>query len=683
MGLFATRLATAVVGLTITSTALVAQLATPAHQPLPRQSAVVPEGVELPNIVKQVTAENEPTKVSSSVVLRPSTTPKVVAMPQATARGVKVGSTWYDFQTNHSMPNRVAYFEDGPDKFVQVLWMASKNGARDAATRIPGFNDSRGSHYNYVIMTDPENPEVGIADWKKMETARGGWPSIGMFNDGTGAIGSASHQPVKFFRNGGLGDDLFFEYSTVTTPSDTAIWPRIAVDGQDNVHLIYNRDMPDGSNQLVYRRSIDGGTTWEPEVFFTGPSGVLPQGTTGTLPNGAGGDTYAISARGNVVAVAYSDSPLRTLLRKSTDYGRTWDDPTVGLRLILSGNHTFIDSTEWRVGGLDSIRLWSDTVVAPSMMHALVIDPNGRIHLATGQALTYLITSGPKVPDQFNTRRGIIYPVNSDAAYRGTGIYYWPEGDSLIYNVGIAGGTRWDGQGTIVSRRGYSGASRYPNLAMDANNNIYMVYTSVKSGDHMEMQIDTTGGPRTEPDTLITVNGLFGHVYLTHRPATSNVWSEPKDVSVEGVNSLFATMADEVANGHMYIAYSASSVPGDRVTNVETEAVEADVMVMAVPLTELNPVLSVNEERSLLAHVKVMPNPANDVATVQISSVTAGELAVSVYTIAGERLLRSTSPTTDGNWIVGIPTSALASGSYLLVVEQNGAAVTTTLNVLH
>ena len=97
----------------------------------------------------------------------------------------------------------------------------------------------------------------------------------------------------------------------------------------------------------MYRRSTDGGTTWEPEIFFTGASALLPQGVTGTLPNGAGGDTYAISARDNIVAVAYSDGPLRTLLRKSTDYGRTWDDQNVGLRLLFDGEHTFIDSVEY------------------------------------------------------------------------------------------------------------------------------------------------------------------------------------------------------------------------------------------------------------------------------------------------------------------------------------------------
>ena len=68
-----------------------------------------------------------------------ATMPKVVdaTCRKTLLRGVKVGSTWYDFQTNHSMPNRLAYFEDGPDKYLQVLWMAAKDGTRDPVTTNP------------------------------------------------------------------------------------------------------------------------------------------------------------------------------------------------------------------------------------------------------------------------------------------------------------------------------------------------------------------------------------------------------------------------------------------------------------------------------------------------------------------------------------------------------------------
>ena len=556
--------------------------------------------------------------------------------------------------------------------------MASSDGTRDPATRIPGFNTSRGSRYNYVDVNDPNDMIVGIEEWQKMEVERAGWPAIAQFSDGS--VGTASHTPVRYYRNAGVGDDFFFEFSKVTSEADNGLWPRTAVDGQDNIHMIYHREMPDATSQLVYRRSIDGGTSWEPEIFFTGPSGVLPIGQTGTLPNSAGGDTYAIAARGPNVAVVYSDSPLRTLLRKSTDYGATWNDSNVGVRLIIAQNHTFIDST---ITGANEITLLTDTTVAPSAHHAVAIDSDGRVHVATGQSLTYVITKGPIDPTA-GGRSGIIYSVSNDALYNGTGIYYWPEGDSLIYTVGVAGAPYWDGEGDIVSRRAYSGASRYPNLGLDADDNLYMVYTSVKSGDYMEMQIDTTGRfDPLEPDTLVSVNGLYGHIYATWKYPSNPNWSRPVDLTPEGSNCIFGTLCDNVVDNTLYMAYSTSSIPGDRVTNVETEATEADVMVAAIDRSALGLPLSVSEVAELNATVAIMPNPADEVTRVRINSVTPGSIAVSLYTVQGERILRSVSPGVDGQWFIEIPTQQLATGSYLLTIEQGGAALTKTLNVLH
>lgn len=678
MNPFATRV------LTITSTFLAAgvlasaQMLMPSSMPVNTKKSVTQDSKSINTIIEQPTAERTAVIVATSPVLRPASTPKVVALPQEDPRGAKVGSTYYDFQTNASMAKRVTYYEDGSDKYLQVIWMAAKDGTRDPVSRAPGFNTSRGSHYNFLDVNDPDNPSPGIDDWKKIETQRAGWPSLVQFDDGS--VGTPSHTPIYYFGNSGVGDDQFFEFAQVTTTADSALWPRAAVDGQNNIHLIYNRTIPNSGSQVAYRRSTDRGSTWEPEILFTGASALVPQGVTGTLPNGAGGDTYAITARGPNVVVAYSDSPLRILTRKSTDYGRTWDDPTVGLRLVYDPNHTFIDSTVYSNG--DSMRLYSDTVVAPSSQISVILDSDGRAHYAIGQTLTYIIQTG--TPDPSVQRRGIIYSVDEDALFQNSGIFYYKEGDTLIYTVGLAGGGNWDGQGTIVSRRAYSGASRYPSLGIDANDNIYMAYCSVKNGDVLPMQIDTTGRwTNTEPDTLVEVDGLYGHVYLTHKLKDYPQWSAPKDATPAGVNSLFASVCDNVVNDRMYIAYSVSSLPGDRVTNVETDAVPADIYVMAYPTSELNPVSSVGESNELQAEVSIAPNPANERAHLRIASVTQGSITVSVVSMHGERVMRSTSPNTQSVWDVEIPTQQLASGTYMIVIEQGGATVTRTMSVMH
>lgn len=423
------------------------------------------------------------------------------------------------------------------------------------------------------------------------------------------------------------------------------------------------------------------GENWEAEILFTGASGLLPQGATGTLPNGAGGDTYAITARGPNVVVAYSDGPLRILTRKSTDYGATWNDPQVGVRLLVDPQHNWIDSVEYNDNGTPSIRVWSDTVVAPSSQIAIALDADGKAHYVIGQTLTYIIQVGTKDNSQSGSRRGTIYSVNRDQYYKDLGMYYYKEGDTLIYNIAPAGGGEWDGQGEIVSRRAYTGSSRYPQLGMDANNNLYLVYTSVKSGDVLPMQVDTTGAAEGQVDTLIDVDGLYGHLYVTHKPANSYVWSAPKDITPDGVNCIFGTLCDNVTD-HMYIAYSASAVPGDRVTSVETPSAEATIYVYPFPISELNVPASVNDQRSLDASVVVSPNPATDEARLHIEGVTPGAITVSVVTLQGQLLLKTTSPNVNNAWDVVLPTQQFASGSYQVIVEQAGAFSTHTLNVV-
>lgn len=653
---------------------------------LPKQAQAWAPSAGINNIIQLPTDEATPVVVRTSPIVQPRIPSKSAAMVQDDAPGVTVGTTWYDFQTNAAMPERVSLFEDGSERYLQVLWMASTDSTR--VGRVPGFTNARGSYYNFVDVTDPSAPQVTIQEWQKIESSnnRAGWPSLVQFPDGN--IGTPSHNAVfngtvvKFFANSGPGDNQFGEYSQPTVPADTALWPRAAVDGQGNVHLIYNRSLPDGSSQVAYRRSTDYGENWEAEILFTGASGLLPQGVTGTLPNGAGGDTYAITARGPNVVVAYTDSPLRILTRKSTDYGATWDNPQIGLRLLIDPQHLPIDSTEYNVGGIDSITVYTDTVIAPSSQISVILDSQGRAHYAVGQTLTYIIQNGLKDNSQAGSRRGIIYSVDDDALMVNTGIYYYVEGDTLIYNIAKASDT-WDGQGTIISRRAYTGASRYPQLGMDKDDNVYMVYGGQITGDAMPMQIDTTpGNANTAPDTLINVDGLFSHLFVMHRPANSYVWSAPKDITPAGVSCLFGTLCDNVTD-QMYIAYSASSIPGDRVTSVETPSAEATIKVYAFPVADLNVPASVTDNGTLTAKVTISPNPASADARIQIESVTPGEFAVSIVTLQGVKVFEAKNPTMSNTWELQVPSKVLASGSYQVVVEQNGQSTTRTLNIVH
>lgn len=608
----------------------------------------------------------------SRVVATPSVlrvrTPKVVDAVMADLPGVEVGFTYYDFQTNGAMANRLVYTQDGPDKYIQMVWMVSKDSTRDLTSRIPGFaGNARGTHYTFLDVSNPDSPQLGVEDWQKVETSRSGWPSLVQFKDGL--IGFPSHPPVRFFGNSGVGDQPV-QYAEVTDASALCLWPRAAADGDGNVHLIYNNNLGSDaapSNQIGYRRSTDGGFSWSEETLFTGAS--APEGN---MPVGLGGDTYAVTARGKKVVIVYTDNSLRTLSRTSTDGGATW--PAELARVVYSANWTDIDSAnnEW---GTFEVR--TDTMPTPNGHVDAIIDGEGNTHYVMGLVPGYIVRK-----DTNGARSGTIFIMNDKESLSAAGLGYRNEVDNFVYFMGQPSGSTWDGNGYIMNNRFFDGASRWPQLGIDAQNNLYCAYGSWKNGDVKSILADTTGGnQQNEPDTLAQVDALNGHIWVTYKPAGVNIWSTPYDMTPNGVNCQYPSLCDDVVNGRLYIGYSASPTPGDRVTNLETSAEAAKVMFHALDVTKL-PVVNSVEPEPLQADVTIAPNPARELANVRVTSKNQGFVKVSIMTSIGEMVMSSVSPNETGTFEVSIPTQALAAGMYQCVIEQAGARSVHSLSVV-
>ena len=619
-----------------------------------------------PRIV--VSAESEARPVATSPVLR-GRLPKVLDAVQAELPGIEIGFTYYDFQTNGAMPNRLAYSADGPDKYVQMLWMVSKDSTRDVTSRIPGFaGNFRGTHYNFIDVGDPDSPERGVDDWDKVEDTRSGWPSIVQYKDGL--IGTPSHPPIRFFGNSGVGDQPL-QFAEITDASQLCLWPRAAADGDGNTHLIYNHNVGSDqapSNQIAYRRSTDGGYSWSEETQFTGSS--APEGN---LPVGLGGDTYAVTARGKKVVIAYTDNSLRLLSRTSTDGGETW--PSELARVIFAPNYTDVDSSENEWG---TFEVRSDTVPTPNGHIDVIIDSEGTTHYVVGVLPSHVVRK-----DTNGTRQGTIFMLNGRANLRTSGLGHIKEGDNVIRFMAPPAGGEWDGNGYPMNLRFFDNASRWPQLGLDAQNNLYCTYGSFKNGDTKLMSADTTGGnQQTEPDTLSDVNALNGHIWITYLKAGESEWSTPYDLTPEGTNCQYPSLCDDVVNGRLFIAYSASPNPGDRVTNVETPADAAKIMFVAVDASKLGAPVSVDEEVELDADVTIAPNPAQGAATVRVTSASSGTMTVTVLSSIGERVMSSVSSGAVGSWDVVIPTDGMSAGLYNVIVEQAGRRTVRALSVV-
>lgn len=676
MGRFATPLATLTCLITIgASTSSIAQQA--ATMPLPRQQDVVRAGDKLAplpmhhidEVVRDVQHATNRVRV-----------PKIVdPAVQEGLPGVTVGQTYYDFQTNGAMANRLTYYEEAGEKYVQMLWMVSEDPTREAATGALGANPARGSFYTFMDVADPAQPLVGIEDWKRIEPDRAGWPSIIQFSDGS--VGTPSHVPIRFWRNGSVGDDIFLG-DQVPSSGDEKLWPRAAIGNDEVIHLIYSSRSSDNRvAQVLYRRSTDYGLNWTPEIQFTGQAG-LGSSTQNPLYNSLGGDTYCIAARGDTVAVFYLDNPVRQLwMRLSTDNGATW--PLENTRVMAAPRWREIDSSTYSVGGVDSVLIRTDTAITPGQDIDAIIDSKGVIHFVYSEH--YSSVEWRRQANQTN-RSGLIFTdMVNDQSFRNAGMWYGNTADSLVYKIAPVGGGEWDGEGKFVNRRFYSGGCRYPQFGLDAEDNVYLAYMSCKSGDFEEVQIDTTPQfVEGEPDTLSTVQGLFGHIYLTHKLAGYPFWSQPVGITPDGVNCQFPTMADQVMNGQMYLAYSWNATPGDHVTNTELSEEFTNVNFAAIPTAQLSTISSVQDDNDGGARmVSIIPNPAADAATVKFEGVTKSNVVVSVVSSLGQTLMTSTSPAGMLAHGVTIPTQQLPNGTYLIVIEADGIRISRTLSVVH
>ena len=606
--------------------------------------------------------------------------PKVVdAMTQEAAPGILVGKTYYDFQTNGAMANRLSFFEDGGEKYVQMLWMVSEDPTREAATGALGANPARGSFYSYIDVSNPSEPILGIDKWKRIEPDRAGWPSIVQFSDGS--VGTPSHVPVRFWRNGSVGDEVFVG-GVVPSSGDEKLWPRAAVGNDDVIHLIYSSRSADNTiSQVYYRRSTDFGENWEPEIQFTGASG-LGSSQTSPLYNSLGGDTYAVAARGDTVAVLYLDNPVRQLwLRLSTDNGATW--PLESTRVLFGPQWKEIDSTTYTTDGIDSVLVKTDTALTPGNDIDVIIDSKGVVHYTFSEH--YSSVEWRRQADQTNRSGTIFTDMVTDQSFVGAGMWYGNTGDNMVYKMAPVGGAEgWDGVGKFVNRRFYSGGSRFPQFGIDAQDNLYMTYSSCKSGDFEPVEIDTTPTfTQGETDTLSTVDGLFGHVFITHKLAGYPAWSAPVDLTPEGRNCLFPTMADNVLDGQMYIAYSHNETPGDHVTNTELPEEFTSINFMAVPTSRLNVINSIDEDRDVLeSAVRVSPNPANENVTVRFDGINASHVTLSIISSLGQTMMTSTSPAGQVAHGVTIATQELPTGTYLVVVEAGGQRASRTLSIV-
>lgn len=573
---------------------------------------------------------------------------------------VRIGSTYYDLQSNFAMPHRLAMHSNGA---VSATWTTANSDAAGFATR--------GSGYNYRNESGNWNP----SDSSRVENVRTGWANIGVLSNGS--VFTIGHDAT----NGGFY--MTKSASSTSRPSTTTsilqeppykpIWARTANNG-DVIHLIcsYTDSAAPGEARapkrkgifapMVYSRSKDGGATWDKQHI------MLPNYDS-TLTNNGGADQYSIDVKGNTVAIVNADLLQGVIAWKSTDGGDNWQ------RII-------VDTFQYAPYSAKNLML--DTPLTNDGTVDVIIDNNNKLHVFWGLGRVLDTDTTDESYSFFPGIQGILHwsEATDKTSFIASGSQFDRTDDGInsleqATTAALTSGNVPSGLST-VARLGNTSAMRQPASAMDANGNLYCLFSVP-----IEQDISDLGANFRD----------IGVVYSTDGGAT---WSLPQNVTqVLGREDDFASTC-RVANGFLHMTWQQDEIAGTNLQNNSGAFGNHPVVLnlinyQAIPVTEIlngniGMLYGVNVEKPNTGEVMVVnqnyPNPFSNSTNVLVYLTKPGDIKVEVRNAMGALVKTQThSNLYKGNHELTITAEGLSTGVYTYTLIAGGSSVSKTMMV--
>ncbi len=574
---------------------------------------------------------------------------------------VKVGSTWYDLQTNASMGRRIIVYPGGK---VSAVWTTSTDAAY--TLRGTGYN-----HYDLTNWGTVANPTPRI------ETVRLGWPSIGINGTKEWVMGhDATNGGFLMSTNTSVGSTTWTSGSQILDqPLRRPIWGRIANSG-DYFHCIasYADSAMAGEPRapringvfapMTYSRSTDGGVNWDIQ------HSLLP-GYDDTRFTVGGGDEYSIDVKDSIVAILMGDHLKDVTLWKSTDNGLTF-------------TKTIIDSFKYAPYSAKNLMLDTPFVCDGSVN--VLIDNAGMVHAFWGAS---------RVLDEDTTDETYSF-------FPGTALLsYWNENTKT--KAFIAGGAQFDrnqnslldfSAGNInilangqvpqalknagissVARLGNTSVLHMPSAGIDANGNIFVTFSYP-----LEEDVDPN-------------NVNLRDIMIVHSTDGGNNWEAAQDITqIEGFEEEFASVAKTV-DGFVHVLFQKDATAGTNLQNNSTidnnhPADVNEMMYAAIPVSKIldNSIKTIigttgvdrfDANKEVFVVSQNFPNPFDNSSEVIIWLNTTSDVSIEITNISGQVI--STQSYTDlgaGNHALMMNGEGLTSGVYFYTVKTATHAVT-------
>ncbi len=342
--------------------------------------------------------------------------------------GIQVGLSYYDLPSNASSANRIVYNPD--DQSISATWIQSITALQQPTfERGAGYNHYKNGSWQFGYLGTDGNGNPSYEGHCRVNNGctqeYSGWPEIINFPKEDLVAGGITYTDVskeillthssglkhtsRYYRSTGLWDPtqkLLFDQDYCEASSE-GLWPRAVSQGTKYIHMIAinRRDafMPGETapcepytsvdRPFLYYRSSDKGETWDVQ------NRVLPGMEDTTFFKRGAGDSYAIAANKDVVAVVAGGFDIPWVMWKSRDKGLTWE-----YTIIRDFDPGVID-VDGTFNTGESMKNVSDGA------HSIVIDDNGTVHCFTG----IMVAAVDTITGEFA----------GSATFGNNGVWYW------------------------------------------------------------------------------------------------------------------------------------------------------------------------------------------------------------------------------------------------------------------
>lgn len=538
-----------------------------------------------------------------------------------------IGTTRYDLPSNQATQNRLYRFPDGT---IGATWTF---GLVD-----PGFAD-RGTGYNYFDGTS-----WGPNPTQRIESIRTGWPSYVPY----GANGEAvlAHDfgvgNLTLSKRDTKGSGSWNQ-SVVSAPATCPIaWPRMISSGvnHDQFHLLaITKPVASGGSvyegldgAILYSRSTNGGQTWDIQNV------VLP-GMTSTEYVGFEGDTYTLAEpKNNTLAFVVGDNWNDLFLMKSTDNGTTWSKTT-----IFEHPYPMFKETTTLV---------TDTPTVCDGAVAVALDNSGKAHVFFGlmRVLNDDLTDGTTS----------YFPYTDGLAYWNEDMPAFPtlNFDTLFNHDQIVGYVQdINGNDTIMEfvdiGKYFLSLTSMPNVTIDENNDIYLVFTSVM-------------------ENLDNGNQNYRHIWTRASFDEGATWTGFQDLTGSIIHNfdecVFPSLSPTSGTSFLML-FQADEEPGLAVRGDEDPYTDNSMI-----LSTVTKWVSINELPDQNLNVsELYPNPASNQVSLSMHLDKAARVEINTVNMTGQNVGAGFNQVLGaGDHVLNLDLDGLSPGVYFYTIHSEG-----------